>query len=204
VPWRRSSSSRSSISRVSRVRRPGTRPAARAASTATRERAPRCACRVWIRAAKARAGSGVIGPAPRRRRLFLPAGRRRSCSGTKCRKLGTADPSGYHACSSPGVARLGKQPDHGLYGAACRNRTDDLLITSEMSTTSKKLHPNRFEYKFPSYAINLPYGVARTLRRRTIRGGHRVARRTVPTGCRVVPGGSTKGWHASRRSPCPR
>jgi len=115
-----------------------------------------------------------------------------------------AEPSGYHACSSPGVAGLGKQPDHGLCGAACRNRTDDLLITSEMSTTSKKLHPNRFEYKFPSYAINLPYGVARTPRRRTIRGGHRVARRTVPTGCRVVPGGSTKGWHASRRSPCPR
>ncbi len=43
-----------------------------------------------------------------------------------------AEPSGYHACSSPGVAGLGKQPDHGLCGAACRNRTDDLLITSEM------------------------------------------------------------------------
>jgi len=101
------------------------------------------------------------------------------------------------------AAGLGKQPDQGLCGAACRNRTDDLLITSEMSKTSKKLHPNCFDYERPTYAINLPYGVARTPRRRTVRGGHRVARRTVPTGCRVVPGGSTKGWRASRRSPCP-
>ena len=51
----------------------------------------------------------------------------------------TAEPSGYHACSSPGVASLGKQPDQGLCGAACRNRTDDLLITSEMYETRKFL-----------------------------------------------------------------
>ncbi len=55
-----------------------------------------------------------------------------------------AETSGYHACSSPGVAGLGKQPDHGSCGAACRNRTDDLLITRS-TVASPRLSIQRSE-----------------------------------------------------------
>jgi len=92
VPWRRSSSSRSSISKVSRVRRPGTRPAARAASTATRARPPlRVQGRDQGREDPSRHWVGDWSSTTTATSLSA-SWSRRSRSGTKCRKLGTATP----------------------------------------------------------------------------------------------------------------